>query len=294
MPAIGDLLRLGGTQLQAAGVEQPRLDARLLLTEALGCGVEELIANSDAPVDAACEARYAQMIVRRRAREPVSRILGRREFWSMEFAVSSDTLDPRPDSETLVSAALDLVADRNRALRILDIGTGSGCLLLALLSELPRAQGVGIDVSPGALNTARANASRHELSGRAHFIACDLRLPGWASSTGGSFDVVIANPPYIPAAAIAGLAREVSGYDPHAALSGGEDGLDFYRIITTSLIKLLVPGGFVVLEAGDGQAEAIEAMLCKAGLSDLAKRQDLGGVSRAITGRTRAESVIKD
>lgn len=294
MPRLGDILDSGAARLLAAGVEEPRRDARLLLMAAAGLTAEELIRRPDAPADPVQMTRYMEMITRRQSREPVSRILGRREFWSLEFAITPDTLDPRPDSETLISAALDHFEDRSRAYNILDIGTGSGCLLLALLSELPVARGTGIDISEGALDTARANAQRLGFLRRSNFVNCDIRRPRWAQRIGGPHDIVIANPPYISAAALAGLAPEVTRFDPFPALSGGEDGLDFYRIITNSLVGLLVSGGLAIIEVGSGQAEAVQTLLTQAGLKELATRQDLGGIPRAITGRMRAESVIED
>ncbi|MCK9993408.1 MAG: release factor glutamine methyltransferase [Alphaproteobacteria bacterium] len=285
MPSIDEALRDAAAQLQAGGVAQALLDARLLLMAATGLSQEDIIRDPSTELSAQQQACFAEMLARRQAREPVSRILGRREFWSMEFAISPDTLDPRADSETLISAALGLIADRNGRLRILDIGAGSGCLLLALLSELPGARGIGVDVSQAALDVARANAERHALTERAQFVACDVRAKGWARQAGAPFDLVIANPPYIPDAEIAALVPEVSRFDPRTALSGGADGLDFYRMITISLPELLRPGGSAVLEAGHGQALAIQGFLLDAGLAVQDARHDLGGVARAIIGR---------
>lgn len=285
MPAIGDALRIAATQLQAAGVAQARLDARLLLMAAADLSHEDVIRDPDAAMRPEQAQTFAAMIARRVAREPVSRILGRREFWSLEFEITPDTLDPRPDSETLISAALGLIGDRNRPLHILDIGTGSGCLVLALLSELPHARGAGIDISQGALDVAQRNARRLGFSGRAQFICCDVRSANWMQQAGSPFDIVIANPPYIENAVISGLAPEVTLFDPYAALAGGEDGLDFYRMITTSLVHILCPDGLVVFEAGAGQAEAVRMLLHKAGLVTLDTHTDLGSVARAVTGR---------
>jgi len=266
-------------------VAQARLDARLLFSAATGLSHEDIIRDPDAALCPEHAAAYAAMIARRVAREPVSRILGRREFWSLDFEITPDTLDPRADSETLIRAALELIEDHNRPLRILDIGTGSGCLLLALLSELPRAQGAGIDISQGALEVAHLNAVRLGFSERARFIACDVRSTNWMHHIGGPFDIIISNPPYIENTVITGLAPEVALFDPYAALAGGEDGLDFYRMITTSLIHILCPDGLVVFEAGAGQADAVRALLHKAGLVTLDTHPDLGGVARAVTGR---------
>ncbi|MEQ1889716.1 MAG: peptide chain release factor N(5)-glutamine methyltransferase [Alphaproteobacteria bacterium] len=288
MPAIHEALRAGAAQLRAAGVEQAVLDARLLLMAAAGMTAEAVIRNPDAELSSGQTAAYAEMISRRVAREPVSRILGRREFWSLDFEITPATLDPRPDSETLISAALDAVRDRERPLRILDIGTGSGCLLLALLSEFPCARGTGIDISNGALDVARRNAAHLGFSQRARFIQCDVQNGGWSSQAGGPFDMVVSNPPYIEDAALAGLAPEVIGFDPYQALAGGVDGLNFYRIITISLAQLLSPDGLVILETGAGQAGAVQIMLRQAGLAVLDTRHDLGGVARAVAGRLEA------
>ncbi len=288
MPAIDDALRMAAAQLQAAGVEQPRMDARLLLSAAAGLSHEDMIREPDAELPQAEAGKYAAMIARRAAREPVSRILGRREFWSLEFEITPDTLDPRPDSETLISAALAQIEDRSQALRILDIGAGSGCLLLALLSELPRAHGTGIDISQGALDVAGRNAARLGFSGRAQFIQCDVRSPSWAQQISGPFDIVISNPPYISNDAMAGLAPEVTLFDPYAALAGGEDGFDFYRMITISLAQLLCPEGLVIFEAGTGQAGAVQMLLHQAGLAGLDPHYDLGGIARAVIGRFEA------
>ncbi|MDP1671039.1 MAG: peptide chain release factor N(5)-glutamine methyltransferase, partial [Alphaproteobacteria bacterium] len=196
--------------------------------------------------------------------------------------------DPRPDSETLIGAVLSMVKDRGQVLRILDVGVGSGCLLLALLSEYPQAYGMGIDISQGALDVARRNAERLGLCGRAHFMRCDVRRADWASHVRGPFDLVIANPPYIRTADITVLAPEVARFDPHAALAGGEDGLDFYRMITNSVAQLLCPDGLAVFEAGAGQAEAVQMLLQQAGLAGLDPHCDLGGVARAVIGRFEA------
>jgi len=285
MPAIDGALRMAAARLQAVGVEQARLDARLLLSAATGLSLEAMIREPDAELPQVQAEKFTAMIARRLAREPVSRILGRREFWSLEFEITPDTLDPRADSETLISAAMELIEDRARPLRILDIGTGSGCLLLALLSELPRAQGLGIDISTGALDVARGNALRLGLSERAQFALCDVRHPGWTAQLVRPFDLVISNPPYIENAVIAGLAPEVSCFDPFGALAGGADGLDFYRIITISLADLLTPGGWAILETGAGQAGDVQRLFSKAGIDRQHRYRDLGGLERAVAGR---------
>jgi release factor glutamine methyltransferase len=245
-------------KLGAAGIEDPARDARLLQRHA----------ESEAAFDA--------MIARRAAREPASHILGRREFWSLDFAVTRACLDPRPDSETVVEAALSKLADRGRAWRILDLGTGSGCLLLALLSELPAATGLGVDKSPEALGIALGNAQRLGLGTRARFVERD-----WMRGLDGAFDVVVSNPPYIPTAEIESLQPEVTRYEPRLALDGGQDGLDAYRAIIPSLARLLAPGGFAALEVGAIQAMAVGQMARAAGFATEC-RADLAGRDRCL------------
>lgn len=282
MPTLKEALRDGAARLAGAGAGTPQLDARLLLQAAAGRSTEELLCNPDEELTMIQAAQFARLIARRVLREPVSRILGRREFWSLEFEISPETLDPRTDSETLIEAVLGLAADRRRPLRILDIGTGSGCLLLALLGEFPRARGLGIDISGKALEVARRNAAGLGLADRADFLHCDIRAADWALLAGGPYDVVISNPPYIPDRQIEGLAPEVANYDPRIALSGGEDGLDFYRIITGSVAKLLRNPGWMALEAGIGQAAAIQELVCAAGLGILPVRYDMNGLARVV------------
>jgi release factor glutamine methyltransferase len=207
----------------------------------------------------------------------VSRLVGEREFWSLPFAVTPATLDPRPDSETLVEAALARTADRAAPVRLLDLGTGSGCLLLALLHELRAAWGVGTDRSAAAVAAARANAVRLGLADRARFVVAD-----WAAPLAGRFDIVLANPPYIERGAIAGLAPEVARHDPVLALDGGPDGLDAYRAILAGLEALVAPRGRAYLEIGDGQAGAVSALLEAAGFADLELAHDLAGRARCL------------
>ena len=265
-------------RLAAAGAASPALDARILMSHATGLDRAALVAARDRPLSAA-EARHITDLTRRRAaREPVSRIIGRREFWSLEFRLGPAVLDPRPDSETLVQAVLDRVAGTGRDLRLLDLGTGSGCLLLALLAELPAAFGLGIDVSPAALQVAEGNARRLGLASRARFLAGD-----WARAVAGGFDAVVANPPYIPAAGLARLAPEVRDHEPPLALDGGADGLGAYRRILPDLARLLVPGGFAVLEHGAEQGPSVATLAREAGLTMLATHPDLAGRTRAVT-----------
>jgi release factor glutamine methyltransferase len=218
------------------------------------------------------------MVARRLGREPVSRILGRRGFWTLDLALGPATLDPRPDSETVVEAVLAALPEPRAPLRLLDFGTGSGCLLLALLVELPTATGLGIDRSLAALEIARANARAAGLAGRAAFVQAD-----WGGPLAGRFEVIVTNPPYIPSGDIAGLQPEVADFDPRLALDGGDDGLDCYRALVPDIARLLAPGGVAALEVGRGQAAAVGAMLTAAGLESLGARRDLGGVERCVT-----------
>lgn len=254
-------------RFEAAGIANPRLDARLLLAACLG---------TDAASSEETVARLEPMVARRIAGEPVSRILGVREFWSLDFALGPATLDPRPDSETLIEAALARIADRRTALRIADLGTGTGCLLLALLSELPEASGVGVDIEPRAARVAAANARRLGLHERAWFMAGD-----WGAGLVRKFDCVLSNPPYIPSADIADLPPEVR-CDPWAALDGGGDGLDGIRGAAGASARLLKPGGLALIEIGAGQARAAAGIASRAGLRFLGMDKDLAGHPRVM------------
>jgi release factor glutamine methyltransferase len=271
-------------QFRAAGIETPELDARLLIGHALSLDHTALAAASTRRLGAVEKAAIAALARRRLAHEPVARIIGTKEFWSLELRIDAATLVPRPETEILVSAALAAVEARGAAtqkLRIADLGAGSGAILLALLTELQNAFGVGTDVSPRALAVARDNARRAGLAGAA-FVACDL-----AAALRGPFDVVVSNPPYIATDDIAGLPPEVRLYDPHRALDGGPDGLDFYRAIAASAPALLAPDGIVVVELGAGQAEPVAALFAGAGLAPSPPQPDLNGVPRALVARKR-------
>lgn len=242
--------------LRAAGVPEPRRDARLLLADLLGCDISTIIAWPERQLSEEAKLAFDVRIERRASREPVSRILGRREFWSLPFLLSADTLDPRPDSEALVAALLEQLADRHAPLRVLDLGTGTACLLLSLLWELPNATGLGVDCNPGALVTARENARHLGMAGRAEF-----RHGNWAEGLDEAFDLLVCNPPYIPDGDVPELDPEVASWEPRGALEGGEDGLDPYRIILPQLGLLLTPGGVAGFEHGPGQARTIEQLL---------------------------------
>jgi release factor glutamine methyltransferase len=263
------------------GLATPELDARLLVAHALGLDHAALAAEAERVLTAAEAAAIAALAARRRAREPVARIIGFKEFWGLNFKLNSATLVPRPETETVVEAALaalDRSQGRGRALTVADLGTGSGALLLALLSELPRARGFGTDVSWEALDCARDNALALGLAERTSFVACD-----YGSALKGPFDLVVSNPPYVARGDIAGLAPEVRVFDPLLALDGGPDGLDAYRAIAAAARPLLSPEGILVLELGNGQLGAVESLLAAAGLIAIGgPRHDLLGIARAL------------
>jgi release factor glutamine methyltransferase len=253
------------------------LDARLLVAHALDVDPARLALCDDQPVDAAAEALAAALVERRIAGEPVARIVGRSEFFGLELEIGPDTLVPRADSETVVEAALafvDRVAGRDRPLAVLDLGTGSGALVLALLSHLPRANGVAVDIAGDALVVARNNAARLALGGRTRFVVGD-----WGAALAGGFDIVLANPPYVESGAIAGLQVEVALHDPHMALDGGPDGLDAHRAIFADLDRLMAPGGRTFVEIGFGQAGAVTELAEGQGFS-MSFHRDLGGIVR--------------
>jgi release factor glutamine methyltransferase len=268
-----------------AGLDTPGLDARILLADALGVDASELALRPQAPLGAAGAERLSGYAARRLAREPVARILGVQEFWGLPFRLSPDTLVPRPDTETVVEAALAAVPDRQAPLCILDLGTGSGCLLVALLHELPNAHGVGVDRSPGALAVARANARLNDVGGRAAFAASD-----WGAALAQKFDLVVSNPPYVASRVIDELAPEVRDHDPQGALDGGSDGLDAYRAILADAGRLLKPGGRLVAEIGFDQEEAVHALAADAGLAVERVAKDLGGRPRAVVAASAARS----
>jgi len=273
MPTAGAALARATVRLREAGIDNPRLEARLLLAHALGLSQEALLAAPEAAVP----EKFDTVLARRAAREPLAFILGRQEFWSLSFAVSPATLIPRADSETLIEAVLAAFPNHARPSRILDLGTGTGCLLLAALSEFPAAFGVGIDVSSAAAALAAANAAALGLSGRAAFLAGD-----WAAAIGvQKFDLILSNPPYIPSGDIQGLMTEVVGHEPARALDGGADGLAAYRAILAALPRLLAPAGVAVLELGIGQRARVAVLAEAAGFSASA-RADLGGIARAL------------
>jgi release factor glutamine methyltransferase len=271
------MARLRGKFTQA-GIEEAALDARLLATEALGIAALDLLLGAEKPIGQTGADRLAAMAARRLAREPVARILGLRGFWGLPFRLSPETLVPRPDTETLVETALAGIADRDAPIRILDLGTGSGCILVALLHELPQASGLGLDRSPAALATARDNAFLNGVGDRAAFVASD-----WAQAINARFNLIVANPPYIPAAEIETLDPEVAEHDPRGALDGGPDGLVAYRAILADSYRLLAGPGRLILEIGYDQADAVAKVAMAAGFPPPQLARDLGGNPRVLT-----------
>ncbi len=262
------------------GRDTAALDARLLLCTALSIDHAALVRDYDRPIGAAA-MRIAELAQRRAYGEPVSRILGRREFWGLEFGIGPAVLDPRPETEVLVETVIEtLPARREAALCILDLGIGSGAILAALLDHFPNAFGIGVDVSEAACRVARDNLLRLRLGPRAG-IFCG----NWGDALGGKFDVIVANPPYVASRDLAGLAPEVRGYDPQLALDGGEDGYAAYRRIVPSLARLAAPESLVAFEVGAGQADEVALLLASAGLVNPATRNDLAGRTRVVVAK---------
>jgi release factor glutamine methyltransferase len=269
-------------RLEAAGVDTPVLDARLLLEAGAGVSRLEIVTDPRRLVSVQQVEAVDALARRRESREPVSHILGRKHFWTLELEVSPAVLTPRPDTEFVVEAALQ-VLPRDEPRRVLDLGVGSGAILLAILHERPYATGVGVDVSGAALDIARANVEALGLADRTA-----LHEGNWAEGLDGGFDLVVSNPPYIRSGDIADLEPEVSRYEPHLALDGGADGLDAYREIAMALPRLLKPGGAFALEVGLGQAEVVMALLEAQGLSTVEPRRDLAGIPRVVLGERAA------
>lgn len=266
--------------LADAGIEEPLREARLFAQHALAVDRWRLTADRDKPMAQAARAAFERAVARRAAGEPAARILGAKEFWSLDFALSPDTLVPRPDSEAIVEAALAHMPDRDAAYRIVDLGTGTGCLLLALVSERPAAWGLGLDRAPGAVVQARANALALGLADRTVWAVGD-----WGAALAGPFDLIVCNPPYIAAAEWAGLPMEVRAHDPRLALDGGRDGLDAYRALLADMPRLLTPSGHAVIEIGYRQAPAVSDLATRAGLATVDQLNDLAGRPRGLVVR---------
>lgn len=276
----GEALAALRRALAEAGLDEPALDARILLTEAAGLSQHDLLARPEAPLSAQAAERLTGFAARRLAREPVWRILGQAEFWGLPFRLSAETLVPRPDTETLVETALALAPRPDPA--ILDLGTGTGCVLIALLHERPNARGLGVDRAEGACRMARDNARANGVGARAAFLVGDWTA---ALSPGARFDLVVSNPPYIPRGDIAGLAEEVRAHDPARALDGGADGLDAYRAILARGRDLSTEDGVLAVEVGAGQAEDVVRIGERCGLRAVRVAHDLAGTARVVAFR---------
>ena len=270
-------------RFKSSAVDSAELDARMLVGAALSLDLTGLIAAAARPITADQAARLEEFARRRLAGEPVARILESREFWGLPLQLTAATLVPRPDTETVVELALEMLGASapKRPLRVADLGTGSGAILLALLSELPDAYGIGTDISVAALQTAGSNTARLGFASRAAFVACD-----YAAALSDTFDLMVSNPPYIRSADIAGLATEVRDHDPLLALDGGADGLDAYRRLIPQAAERLAAGGVLVVEAGHDQSEDIAGLMAAAGLTqERPAKADLAGIRRALAAR---------
>jgi release factor glutamine methyltransferase len=274
------LLARAAERLRQVGCETPDLDARLLLQAATGLTREDVILEPGRSLPAGELQHFETLIERRARREPVSRILGEREFYGRTYRVTPETLDPRPDTETLIDAALALMP---QGARILDLGTGTGAIAVTLLAERPDATALATDISPAALAVAAENAERAGVAER-------LRLMhgSWFEPVSGVFDIIVSNPPYIPAGDIAALSPDVRNFDPILALVGGEDGLDPYRAISACAARHLAEAGHVLVEIGAGQADEVEAIFAALGFGSPERHKDLGGHVRCLAfGRSR-------
>ena len=272
---LRQLLRDATQQLHAVGIEAPQREARLLMAHAARTDLAGLLRIDT--LSEAAQTRFAHVLARRLRYEPMAYITGQAGFWSLDLAVAPATLIPRADTETLVEAVLDHLPDRNVPLRVLDIGTGTGCLLLAILAEYPHAFGIGTDLNPQAAALASFNATRNGLAARSTMLCCN-----WADGVEGPFDLVLSNPPYIPHADLATLMPDVVAHEPARALDGGPDGLIAYRALARVMPDLLAPGGLGVLELGIGQNHSVPALMRAAGLDIVEIRADLGGIGRAL------------
>lgn len=273
----GGLVAEVAAVLSKAGIGEPRRQARRLVAAALDLSEAELFGRPDLAVPRRQIDETKAMLRRMANKEPLSRILGRREFWGLEFTLAPETLDPRPETETIVEAVLKRRPDRQQRCRFLDLGTGTGCILLALLHEFPRARGIGVDIAEPAVRTAAQNAARLGFHNRADFFVGD-----WAAAVRGSFEVIVANPPYIATGDVEKLPCEVACYDPRLAIDGGEDGLAAHRAVAKGVPKLLASQGIFVTEVGVGQAYEVAAILQRNGLIVCGIDRDLAGVLRCV------------
>lgn len=279
---VKDLLSELTERFERAGVDEARTDARILIAFAINKKPVFLRMNPDFEVEADDLAKIQTFAERRLKREPVSKIIQTRGFWRLDFKVTRDVLDPRPDSETLIEETLKIFKDRFASITILDLGTGSGCLAQALLCEYSKATAVGLDCSEKALVVASENAAANGLKDRYSTVLASWNTSGWDEKL-GTFDLIIANPPYIAEKERATLSHEVVNFDPPQALFAGEDGLDAYRKIAPVLPRLLKKGGVFITEFGKGQEEDVRRIVCSAGLRFGSFGVDLGGITRCLT-----------
>lgn len=272
-PTVGAALAAAVRRLGEAGIADPVRDARRLLAHALGLPASRLTLALAGPMPAEAASRFAALVTDRARHRPVAQITGTRQFWGRDFVVTGDVLDPRPETETLIAAAL-----ARPAARILDLGTGTGCILLTLLAEWPEATGLGVDVSPAALDVAGQNAAALGLAGRAGFVEGD-----WAAGLAGPFDLIVSNPPYIAEDEIADLSRDVREWEPLLALSPGGDGLAAYRVLLPQAAAILAADGRVLVEIGAAQGAAVTAIARSAGFDPVAVLPDLDGRDRVVS-----------
>lgn len=277
MPSYHSCLQHAAKTLASAGVASPRLDARLLLAYVCDVSSEKILGYPQTELTQPQQEQFSQLITRRANREPLSHLIGKREFWGMDFTVTADTLDPRPDSETLIEAVIEQFSNRKEPLNILDLGTGTGCLLLSLLATYPHAKGVGVDVSASALEVAKTNAKHLALAKRTRFMLND-----WCEGLEETYDIIVSNPPYITSSDVKTLEPEVAHYEPYLALVGGEDGLSCYRKIIPQLPPLLSSKGYAFLEFGQGQEHQVMNIALEAGLTYVSFKKDLATITRCI------------
>lgn len=277
MSSLSQALISAKKLFKETGIPSFSLDAELLLAHTLDKSREFVLGRPEYELSEDAVARYEGFIKRRQNREPVAKIIGKKEFWSREFSVNSSTLDPRPDSETIIEAVLELYPDRNSEFKVIDFGTGSGCLLLTILAEYPNSLGVGVDVERDTLDMAISNAAKLGLAKRSEFI-----LNNWAEGMEGQFELIISNPPYIKNSDIKELEPEVSAHEPYKALAGGEDGLDCYRLLAPQMKNLLKQNGHLIFEFGMGQENCVREICELSGFSFVSFKNDLAGIPRCI------------
>jgi release factor glutamine methyltransferase len=285
MRGVGDRVLTAARRLERAGIESARLDAEVLMAEAAGVSRAEVVAGSFNPTEETL-ARFDAMVARRAAREPLAYIVGHKEFFSLDFEVTPDVLIPRPETETLVHEALEIVG-RKPLTKVLDIGTGSGAIAIAIAVNAPGAQVVAVDISPAALYVARRNAARHRVEGRVRLLLADVYQPIEGDEPLGHFDVIAANPPYVAVDGVAKLEPEIRAHEPRVALTDEGDGLEFYRRIAAGASAYLNKSGTVLAEIGAGQASAIEQIFTRSGLEVMSVITDLAGIPRVLKSRSR-------